>query len=410
MTPADRSAGLPTDIPTLGIPALNIPALNIPEILADESVQILLCCGSGGVGKTTMSAALALRAARAGRKVVVITIDPAKRLAQSLGIEELDNTPRPVDLGSGDQPAPNDQLGRGSLDAMMLDMKRTFDDVVAAHATAERAAQILTNPFYQALSTSFAGTQEYMAMEKLGQLHTEARETGRWDLIVVDTPPARSALDFLDAPEHLAKLLEGRVLGMLLAPSKGPLRFMSAGFSLVVATMNKVLGSQLLTDVQTFANAFEALFGGFRQRAEHTMAQLSGAHTRFLVVATGERDSLREAAWFTDRLSTENMPLAGVIVNRIHSTEVTLSADRALTIAEDVPADSVEAVALTRHAEQVRTRERQLALVQRFAATHRDVPVHLVPALVGEVHDLAALDQVGTLLSDLSRTGAAADR
>ncbi len=397
MTPVDRPEDLPTP---------DIPALDIPQILTDESVQILLCCGSGGVGKTTMSAALALSAARAGRKVVVITIDPAKRLAQSLGIEDLDNTPRPVDLGG---------LGlsgarTGSLDAMMLDMKRTFDDVVEAHASPERAAQILTNPFYQALSTSFAGTQEYMAMEKLGQLHTEARETGRWDLIVVDTPPARSALDFLDAPEHLAELLEGRFLGMLLSPSKGPLRFMSAGFSLVVATMNKVLGSQLLADVQTFADAFEALFGGFRQRAEQTMAQLSGDHTRFLVVATGERDSLRESAWFTDRLSTENMPLAGVIVNRIDTTEVNLSADRALTIAEDLPADSAEAVALTRHAERVRTRERQLALVQRFAATHRGVPMHLVPALVGDVHDLAALDQVGTLLSDLSLTGVAADR
>ena len=391
--------------PAVAVPE-GITQLDLGQILSDTKVRILICCGSGGVGKTTMSAALALRAARAGRKVVVITIDPAKRLAQSLGIEELDNVPRSVDLG------PLDKLGErvGSLDAMMLAMKRTFDDVVLAHATGQKAEQIFANPFYQALSTSFAGTQEYMAMEKLGQLHTEATETGRWDLIVVDTPPARSALDFLDAPEHLSQLLEGRLLGMLLAPARGPLRFMSAGFSLVVAAMNKVLGSQLLTDVQTFANAFEALFGGFRQRAEQTLAQLSSAHTRFLVVATGERDSLREAAYFTDRLSEEDMPLAGVVVNRVLSTAVPLSADRALAIAEDLAPESVEAIALTRHAELQRTRERQLALVQRFATTRRGVPVHLVPALVRDVYDLTALDQVGELLTDVSRTGSSTVR
>ncbi|HIT74916.1 MAG TPA: ArsA family ATPase, partial [Candidatus Avipropionibacterium avicola] len=314
------------------------------------------------------------------------------------------------DESGGREDEPSRREGVGSLDAMMLDMKRTFDDVVLAHASGDKAEQILANPFYQALSTSFAGTQEYMAMEKLGQLHTEASETGRWDLIVVDTPPARSALDFLDAPEHLSRLLEGRFLSLLLAPARGPLRLMSAGFSLVVATMNKVLGSQLLTDVQTFANAFEALFGGFRQRAEQTLAQLSSAHTRFLVVATGERDSLREAAYFTDRLSEEDMPLAGLVVNRVLSTTVALSADRALAIAEDLEPGSVEAVALTRHAELQRTRERQLALVQRFAATHRGVPVHLVPALVRDVYDLRALDQVGALLTGTSRTDSSAVR
>ena len=155
-------------------------SLDIDGLLADPGVGIVVCCGSGGVGKTTTAAALGIRAAEAGRKVVVLTIDPARRLAQSLGLTELDNTPRPVagvDLSNG-----------GSLDAMMLDMKRTFDEVVEAHATPEKAAQILENPFYQAVSSSFAGTQEYMAMEKLGQLRTPAERDGTWDLIVVDTP------------------------------------------------------------------------------------------------------------------------------------------------------------------------------------------------------------------------------
>ena len=166
--------------------------LDTDAIIADRNTEIIICCGSGGVGKTTVSAALAVRAAEAGRKVVVLTIDPAKRLAQSLGLGELDNTPRPVQ-------GIDDSAG-GSLDAMMLDMKRTFDDVVLAHSSPDKADALLRNPFYEALSSSFSGTQEYMAMERLGQLHAQSGSDGGWDLIIVDTPPARSALDFLDAP------------------------------------------------------------------------------------------------------------------------------------------------------------------------------------------------------------------
>jgi anion-transporting ArsA/GET3 family ATPase len=158
-----------------------------------------------------------LRAAEAGRKVVVLTIDPARRLAQSLGVGELDNTPRPVPM--------IDTAAGGSLDAMMLDMKNTFDDVVIAHSTPEKAEAILQNQFYVALSSEFSGTQEYMAMEKLGQLHSEAEANGTWDLIVVDTPPARSALDFLDAPEHLSSLLDGRFLRLLLPAGTRPAAF-----------------------------------------------------------------------------------------------------------------------------------------------------------------------------------------
>src|ERR671917_168615 len=222
--------------------------LDLDKVIDDRETTIILCCGSGGVGKTTTSAAIAVRAAEAGRKVVVLTIDPARRLAQSLGLGELDNTPRPV---AGIDPAAG-----GSLDAMMLDMKRTFDDVVIAHSTPEKAAAILANPFYEALSSSFSGTQEYMAMEKLGQLHAMAETDGRWDLIVVDTPPARSALDFLDAPEHLSTLLDGRFLRLLLAPARGPLRLMSVGFTLVSSAMNKILGGQIISDLQTFVTAF----------------------------------------------------------------------------------------------------------------------------------------------------------
>jgi anion-transporting ArsA/GET3 family ATPase len=243
-------------------------ALDVDALIDNPRTGIIVCCGSGGVGKTTTSAALALRAAERGRKVVVLTIDPARRLAQSMGIEALDNTPRPVTGvgGAADR--------GGSLDAMMLDMKRTFDEVVEAQATPEKAKQILENPFYIALSSSFAGTQEYMAMEKLGQLQRDARAAGSHDLIVVDTPPSRSALDFLDAPERLSSFLDGRFVRMLLAPARGPARIMTAGLGMVTGALSKILGGQFISDLQTFVTALDTVFGGFRARAEQTYALL----------------------------------------------------------------------------------------------------------------------------------------
>ena len=287
------------------------PPLDVDALLDDRGTNIIVCCGSGGVGKTTTAAALALRAAERGRKVVVLTIDPARRLAQSMGIEVLDNTPRPVP-GVAERAK---DVG-GTLDAMMLDMKRTFDEVVEGQASPEKAAQILANPFYQALSSSFAGTQEYMAMEKLGQLHKDARKSGRWDLIVVDTPPSRSALDFLDAPERLSSFLDGRFIRILLAPAKGPARLMTAGLSVVTNALTKVLGAQVLRDMQSFIAAFDTLFGGFRARAQKTFELLQADGTAFLVVAAPEPDALREAAYFVERLDEEHMPLAGLVVNR----------------------------------------------------------------------------------------------
>ncbi|MGH3493121.1 MAG: ArsA family ATPase, partial [Sciscionella sp.] len=284
-------------------------ALDVDALLADPAVRIVVCCGSGGVGKTTTSAALAVRAAEQGRRVAVLTIDPARRLAQSLGVQRLDNAPRPVrgvDTAAG-----------GSLDAMMLDMKRTFDEVVTAHATPEKAAQILDNGFYQALSSSFAGTQEYMAMEKLSQLHTEALRTGRWDIIVVDTPPSRSALDFLDAPARLASFLDGRLIRLLLAPTRGPLRLLTAGFSLVSMTIGKVLGGQLLGEIQTFVAAFDTLFGGFRARAESTYQILRDPQTAFLVMAVPAADAIREATFFLDRLTADGIAPRGLVLNRV---------------------------------------------------------------------------------------------
>ena len=373
--------------------------LDIDALLGDPQTRIIVCCGSGGVGKTTTSAALALRAAERGRKVVVLTIDPARRLAQSLGIEQLDNTPRPV-AGVAGSGGPG-----GSLDAMMLDMKRTFDEVVLSQASPEKAKQILQNPFYIALSSSFAGTQEYMAMEKLGQLYRDAQASGAYDLIVVDTPPSRSALDFLDAPERLSSFLDGRFIRMMLAPARGPARLMSAGFSLVTGALSKVLGGAFLKDLQTFVSALDTVFGGFRARAQQTYALLQARGTAFLVVAAPEDDALREAAYFVERLQGDRMPLAGLVVNRAvvadsgPSGHGELSVAAAMAATERLDPDSVTAGLLRIHADRERLVARQRMLRERFNAAHPRVPSVVVPTLAGDVHDLDGLREVGLLLT-----------
>ncbi len=372
------------------------PDLDVDALIDDPGTQVIICCGSGGVGKTTTSAALALRAAERGRHVVVLTIDPARRLAQAMGIERLDNTPRPV---SGVDPAAG-----GSLDAMMLDMKRTFDEVVESQASPEKAQAILSNPFYVTLSSSFAGTQEYMAMEKLGQLRQESLRSGQYDLIVVDTPPARSALDFLDAPERLSGFLDGRFIRLLLAPAKGPARLMTAGVGAITNTMAKIVGAQVLRDLQMFVAAFDTLFGGFRNRAQQTFELLQTRETAFLVVAAPEADALREAAYFVERLDSEAMPLAGLVVNRATRGLDGLSAEQAVAGAErlesgDAAAPGLTAGLLRLHADRTRRVERERRLQERFRAAHPHVPTAVVAALSTDVHDLDGLRQVGSLLA-----------
>ncbi|WP_216588029.1 ArsA family ATPase [Streptomyces brasiliscabiei] len=422
--------------------AISAPRLlAVDPLLDDPGTRIVVCCGAGGVGKTTTAAALGVRAAERGRKVVVLTIDPARRLAQSMGIDSLDNTPRRVKGIDGD----------GELHAMMLDMKRTFDEIVEAHADPDRASAILGNPFYQSLSAGFAGTQEYMAMEKLGQL----RARDEWDLIVVDTPPSRSALDFLDAPKRLGSFLDGKLIRVLLAPAKvggrAGMKFLNVGMSMMTGALGKLLGGQLLKDVQTFVAAMDSMFGGFRTRADATYKLLQAPGTAFLVVAAPERDALREAAYFVERLAAEDMPLAGLVLNRVHgSGAAQLSAERALAAAEnldeprivdqvdgkavrnspdtygssDNPSspDSPEPSATTAgtqdgspapdrtveqltagllrlHAERMRLLSREQRTRDRFTALHPEVAVAEVAALPGDVHDLAGLRDIGDRLA-----------
>lgn len=432
-------------------------ALEVDPLIDDPATRIIVCCGAGGVGKTTTAAALGVRAAERGRKVVVLTIDPARRLAQSMGIDSLDNTPRRVKGIEGD----------GELHAMMLDMKRTFDEIVEAHADGERARAILENPFYQSLSAGFAGTQEYMAMEKLGQL----RARDEWDLIVVDTPPSRSALDFLDAPKRLGSFLDGKFIKLLMAPAKmggrAGMKFLNVGMSMMTGTLGKLLGGQLLRDVQTFVAAMDTMFGGFRTRADATYRLLQAPGTAFLVVAAPERDALREAAYFVERLAAEEMPLAGLVLNRVHGSGATrLSAERALAAAENLdegrivdqrpgkagvrdataaspespsvthtePVAHTDAVARTEavdqtsvdhtamdptteqltagllrlHAERMQVLAREQRTRDRFTALHPEVAVAQVPALPGDVHDLAGLRAIGDRLATGGQTPAGA--
>jgi len=374
--------------------------LDVPALIRDPKTRVVVTCGSGGVGKTTTAAAMALIGAEAGRRTVVLTIDPARRLAQSMGLVELDNTPREVK-----------GVENGQLFAMMLDMKRTFDDVVSEHSTPARAEAIFANPFYQSLSSSFAGTQEYMAMEKLGQLVA----ADEWDLIVVDTPPSRSALDFLDAPHRLGRFLDGKMIRLLTIPAraggKAYLKVVTLSVGVFAKVFTRILGGDLIRDLSSFVSALESMFGGFRERAEHTFELLKTPGTAFVVVAAPEPDALREASYFVERLSAERMPLAGLVINRVHRTApvdggAALTAARAEAAADALAAKppsragSLAEAALRVHVEIASAAEQDARMSKRFCAAHPDVAVVAVPALPVDVHDLDGLRTIGDLLAN----------
>lgn len=268
--------------------------------------RVLICCGSGGVGKTTTSAALALRQALLGRRVVVLTIDPARRLADALGVGIAESGPEPVAV-PGLPPG-------GRLDALMLDPKRTFDDVIARFApNAEARERIRQNHIYQHVSTRLAGVHEYMAMEKLFEL----AGSGSWDVVVVDTPPAAHAMDFLRAPERMTNLMDEGVMRWLVLPaSRGGWRMIERGSELLAAILERFLGERTIGDIAEFFSAFQALWDGFRERSGQVRDLLRAPATRFLLVATPAPAARREAIDFVARLREGGMPFGGFLLNR----------------------------------------------------------------------------------------------
>jgi anion-transporting ArsA/GET3 family ATPase len=362
---------------------------DLTEVVAER--HIIVCTGSGGVGKTTTAATLAVAAARQGRRTIVVTIDPARRLAQSMGLDALDNTPRAVDA------VPN-------LDAMMLDMKRTFDEVIDRHADdPARAARIKSNRFYQQISGQLAGTQEYMAMEKLFDLHS----TGRYDCIVVDTPPTRNALDFLDAPKRLTDFLDGKFLKMFLSPgltaTKTIGRMAAFGTGLFMKAAGRITGAGVLDDLAEFFQSFEGMYEGFKNRAQLVYKLLASGDAAFVVVSSGEPTALREARYFVQRLAKEGMPLAGLVLNRVTPALPEDLAALAARVGED------DRERLLAGDDEQRAVAGMLGLLDRSAQVHarqqRNIESGLhgldprtlveVPEMPSDVHDLEGLDAIG---------------
>jgi anion-transporting ArsA/GET3 family ATPase len=266
--------------------------------------SIIVCCGSGGAGKTTISAAIALAGAQAGRRACVVTIDPARRLADALGLASLENTAHKIE---GDWP--------GELSALMLDAKSTFDDLVQTYSGDDaQAERILSNTLYRNLTSALSGTQEYMAAEKLYELH----ESGDFDLVVVDTPPTRNALDFLDAPGRLTRFLENRVFRLLLMPGRAGVRALSVATQALLRTIARIAGGEIVEDAVAFFRAFEGMEQGFRDRAERVEQLLADPGTAFVLVATPRRDSVSEARFFSARLAEASLPVAALVMNRVH--------------------------------------------------------------------------------------------
>jgi len=356
--------------------------------------HVIVCTGAGGVGKTTTAAALAIEAAGRGRRTIVLTIDPARRLAQSLGLSRLSTAPRSVPDVDG-------------LDAMMLDMKRTFDEIVERHASSpDRVQRIMDNRFYQQLSASLAGTQEYMAMEKLYDLH----EIGRYDCIVIDTPPTRNALDFLDAPRRLTDFLEGRFLKMFLSPGLTAGRFatraVGVGTGLFMRAASRITGAVVLEDLAEFFHSFEGMYDGFKTRAQSVYRLLQQPGSAFVVVSSPEPPALREAGYFLHRLARDGMPTAGVVVNRVTEAppaplgtadparvaEVAAGLDRD----DDVERATAELLDLALDAREVAVRQHQAIT----AAMHGLDPGPLVrvPLADSDVHDIDGLRWVADRL------------
>jgi anion-transporting ArsA/GET3 family ATPase len=360
-----------------------------------EGKRVCICAGSGGVGKTTSSAAIAAGMAARGNKVAVLTIDPAKRLADSLGLPELGNEERQVDPKLFEQAGIETQ--GGELWAMMLDAKATFDELVRRHAPdAETRDRILSNRIYQQLSKALAGSQEYMAMEKLFELHAE----DRYDLLVLDTPPSRNALDFLEAPRRLMQFIEGRALQVFMRPTGLGMKVFGRGTSMMFSVLRRLTGVEVLEDLSEFFQAFSGMVGVFQERAKRVSELLANPETCFLVVCAPQGEPIIEAVYFHRKLVEAELPFGGVIVNKVHYESELPPYEEGL---EGELAEALGDEDLARRVVQNYDDYRVLAArdqrnIKRLTAEMRARLVIQVPYLDHDVHDLSGLMRINDYL------------
>ena len=364
---------------------------SVAEIL--EGRGVCICAGSGGVGKTTTSAALAAGLAARGKKVAVLTIDPAKRLADSLGLKELQNEPSRVN------PKLFDDAGvemRGELWAMMLDAKATFDELVRKHAPDDETRdRILANRIYRQISNALAGSQEYMAMEKLFEIH----QSGDFDFLVLDTPPSRNALDFLDAPKRLTQFIEGRGMQMFIKPTGLATKVVGRGSSMAMGVLKKITGLDLLTDLSEFFQAMSGMVDGFRERAKRVNELLRDPATSFLIVCGPQGEPIEEAVYFHRKLVEAKLPVGGVIVNKVHyETEEDLSEGRVEGELEGLlGADLAERVAAN-FTDYQALAQRDARNVDHLARELKAKRVIRVPYMDEDIHDLEGLLKIDRYL------------
>ena len=348
----------------------------------DDS-KVVVCCGSGGVGKTTTAAALAIAAARRGRRVVLITIDPAKRLADALGVGALSNDPARVPLD-----------GDAQLWAMMLDARATFDAVIRAQSRNEAQAQrILNNPFYVNIASRLSGSQEYMAAEKLYELAND----DRFDLVVVDTPPTREALDFLEAPQRLMNFLDHRVYRWLMTPARGGLKVLNIAAQPILRTIGRVIGADVLADAIDFFQAFEGIEPGFVRRAGAVQSLLKSEDCRYVVVSSARRDTVEEAVYFIGQLTQRDVAVTGLVLNRLQPTFGTGSAKSALTAARVARKAGDETTALLQeNLAHVRgVAEAEHVVIEPVLARVQGAAVARIDQRAADVHDLDTIDALG---------------
>jgi anion-transporting ArsA/GET3 family ATPase len=365
----------------------------LEKILAGR--RVCICAGSGGVGKTTTSAAIGVGMAARGMKVAVLTIDPAKRLADSLGLAELGNSPGRVDIDALDAPA--DPQGRGELWAMMLDSKATFDELIDTYSPDDESRdRILGNRIYKQISGALAGSQEYMAMEKLYELHT----AGDYDLLILDTPPSRNALDFLDAPQRVTRFIEGRAMRLFIRPSGLGARVAGRGFGVISSVLRRITGGDLIADLSEFFSAMAGLLGGFRERAERVEALLGDPATTFLVVTGPAGEPIGEAAYLRRKLAEGGLPFGGLIVNRVHplvagSGDSGNAGKASAALRKSLGDASLAKRVLEAASDQSILADRDRHNIDELAAGDPGMPLIEVPELNYEIHDIEGLQALG---------------